>query len=203
MQMVEAKAAMRLYDIPLESLAGYDVIAIDEGQFFPDVVEYSEEAANKGHVVIIAALDGDFRRKPFGRVLELIPMAERVDKLTAVCMTCFTDAAFTKRTVAATQIELIGGAEAYKPVCRACFHAGTEVVASKKPAVATRATSVESPGLEEEATGYQTPAAQRSRSMVSPSSDPVERVGLTEGGEGILKLEGFGDENVPIASEGH
>jgi len=41
--------------------------------------------------------------------------------LTAVCTVCFNDAAFTLRTVEATQIELIGGAEAYRPVCRACY----------------------------------------------------------------------------------
>ena len=44
----------------------YDVIAIDEGQFFPDIVDFSEELANKGKVVIVAALDGTFQRKPFG-----------------------------------------------------------------------------------------------------------------------------------------
>lgn len=35
-------------------------------------------------VVVIAALDGDFRRKPFGRVLELVPMAEKIDKVRLV-----------------------------------------------------------------------------------------------------------------------
>lgn len=44
----------------------FDVVSIDEGQFFPDVVEFAERCANAGKVVIIAALDGDFRRKPFG-----------------------------------------------------------------------------------------------------------------------------------------
>jgi len=53
----------------------YDVVAIDEGQFFPDIVEASEELANSGKVVIIAALDGTFQRKPFGNILNLVPMA--------------------------------------------------------------------------------------------------------------------------------
>jgi thymidine kinase len=49
-------------------------------------------------VVIVAALDGDFMRKPFGRILELVPLAERVEKLTAVCMICHDrEASFTKR----------------------------------------------------------------------------------------------------------
>ncbi len=36
----------------------YDVIGVDEGQFFPDLVEAVEEYANLGKIVIIAALDG-------------------------------------------------------------------------------------------------------------------------------------------------
>jgi thymidine kinase len=65
----------------------YDVIGIDEGQFFPDI-DLAEKLANQGKTVIVAALDGTFQRKPFGKVLELIPLAEDVTKLTAVCMIC-------------------------------------------------------------------------------------------------------------------
>ena len=47
----------------------YDVIAIDEGQFFPDVVDWSDQAANDGKVVIISALDGTFLRSGFECIL--------------------------------------------------------------------------------------------------------------------------------------
>ena len=40
-----------------------DVIGVDEAQFFPDIVEYAEQWANEGKVVIVAALDGTFQRK--------------------------------------------------------------------------------------------------------------------------------------------
>ena len=33
----------------------------------------------------------------FGNILNLVPLAESVIKLNAVCMNCFKDAAFTKR----------------------------------------------------------------------------------------------------------
>ena len=75
----------------------YDVIGIDEGQFFPDVIEFSEEMANLGKTVIIAALDGTYQRKGFANILELVPLAEHVIKLTAVCMICFEDGSYTKR----------------------------------------------------------------------------------------------------------
>lgn len=51
-------------------------------------MEFCERAANAGKIVIVAALDGTFQRVPFGSVLELIPKAESVVKLTAVCMLC-------------------------------------------------------------------------------------------------------------------
>jgi thymidine kinase len=78
--------------------------------------------ANNNKIVIVAGLDGTFQRKPFGSILELIPRAEKVTKLSAVCMYCNKDANFTLRTVDDLEVELIGGEEAYKPVCRSCFH---------------------------------------------------------------------------------
>lgn len=106
----------------LEEALRYDVVGVDEGQFFPDVVEFCEKLANEGKIVVVSALDGTFQRKPFGSVLQLIPMAEEVHKLTAVCKGCFRDAAFTRRIGSETQVEVIGGAEMYVPVCRECFN---------------------------------------------------------------------------------
>jgi thymidine kinase len=77
--------------------------------------------ANKEKTVVVSALDGTFERKPFGNIINLIPLAEKVSKLCAVCVYCTNEAAFTKRIVESKQVELIGGAEMYKPVCRACF----------------------------------------------------------------------------------
>ena len=50
-----------------------------------DVVEFADQAANRRKVVLVAALDGTFDRKKFNRILELIPLAEHVTKLNAVC----------------------------------------------------------------------------------------------------------------------
>lgn len=41
----------------------YDVFGIDEGQFFPDVVEFAEFMANRGKIIVVAALDGTYRRE--------------------------------------------------------------------------------------------------------------------------------------------
>ena len=110
-----------------ENLYHVDVIGIDEGQWFKDVVWLSEILANCGKIVIIAALDGSFQRKPFlyldgSSILNLIPLAEEVIKLTAICQYCSKSASFTKRIVESKEIELIGGAESYHATCRACFY---------------------------------------------------------------------------------
>jgi thymidine kinase len=101
----------------------YDVIAIDEGQFFGDLFAFATMAADlHGKQVIISALDGDFQRKPFGAVCELIPHCEEVHKLHAVCMNCHEkDACFTMRVVAGDQVELIGSEDMYRAVCRTCY----------------------------------------------------------------------------------
>jgi len=108
----------KVKDIALQ----HDVIGIDEGQFFPDVVSFCEQMANMGKVVIVAALDGTFQRKPFGSILDLVPIAEDVTKLTAVCVLCQGEASFTKRLGDETEIELIGGEDKYIAVCRTCYH---------------------------------------------------------------------------------
>merc|ERR1712200_275736 len=79
------------------------------------------EKANIGKVVLIAALDGTYQRKPFYNIMELIPLAESVSKLNAVCMNCFREAAFTKRTTDEDSLEVIGGADKYMAACRTCY----------------------------------------------------------------------------------
>ena len=54
-------------------------------------------------------------------MLELVPLAEQVTKLSAVCTSCFKDAAFSKRIGSEMEVEVIGGADKYVAVCRQCY----------------------------------------------------------------------------------
>ena len=74
-----------------------DVFGIDEGQFYPDLVEGVESFLRRDKIVIISALDGDFERKPFGQIPELIPLSDDIVKLRAICMRCGDDAPFSHR----------------------------------------------------------------------------------------------------------
>ena len=98
----------------------YDVIGIDEGQFFTDLVWFCEKAANARKVVIVSALQGTFVRGSWANVTELIPMCEKIKKLTAICKLCKESASFTFRTADSNCHKLIGGAEMYMPLCRVC-----------------------------------------------------------------------------------
>ncbi|XP_038067141.1 thymidine kinase, cytosolic-like [Patiria miniata] len=120
-QVTKAVSTERLYDL-IDRTEDQDVIGIDEGQFFPDCVQFAEEMANQGKIVVVAALDGTFQRKGFGDILNLVPIAENVIKLNAVCMVCYQEASYTKRMGAETQVEVIGGADKYMAVCRECFN---------------------------------------------------------------------------------
>nr|XP_056719974.1 thymidine kinase, cytosolic [Euleptes europaea] len=117
---MEALSACCLKDVHQEALSSA-VIGIDEGQFFPDIVEFSEAMANAGKTVIVAALDGTFQRKAFGNILQLVPLAESVVKLNAVCMECYREASYTKRLGIEKEVEVIGGADKYHSVCRVCY----------------------------------------------------------------------------------
>jgi thymidine kinase len=98
--------------LPLASdLENVDVIGLDEGQFYPDVVDFAHLMKSKGKTLIIASLDGDFLRRPFGFVLDFIPKADSVEKLSAICKRSGKLAPFTMRTVSLEEIEVIGGEE--------------------------------------------------------------------------------------------
>lgn len=106
-----------------------DVIGIDEAQFFGDLYDFCRKAADHdGKTVIVAGLDGDYLRRTFGSVLDIVPLADSVTKLTARCNVCGKRAHFTLRKTEETQTELIGGSDVYMPVCRQHYVSGQVVI---------------------------------------------------------------------------
>ena len=102
----------------------YQVLAIDEGQFFGDLYEKITAWADELPIhIVISGLDGTFRREPFGDLLRLIPHAEEVERLSAFCSVCKdgTVAVYSKCMSAQVDDILIGASESYQPVCRRHF----------------------------------------------------------------------------------
>jgi len=110
-------------------LKDFDTVAVDEGQFFHEdllkVISYAEDYGKK---VIIAGLISDFNRKKFGCLLDIAPMAESFDMLTAICKECVREnpghrgepgifSHNTQRGRVEGQVD-VGGAEKYIAVCR-------------------------------------------------------------------------------------
>jgi thymidine kinase len=103
------------------------VVGIDEVQFFdPGIVGVVRELVLSGRRVICAGLDLDFRGEPFGPVPTLLALAERVDKLEAICVVCGESATRTQRIVNGVPADyddpiiVIGAQEAYEARCRSC-----------------------------------------------------------------------------------
>lgn len=78
-----------------QSYDSIQVIAIDEAQFFPDLLEFCTEASDHDNKhIVVAGLDGDFQRQRFGQVgvahHHVLCMASDVD--TAAFGVCLVQA---------------------------------------------------------------------------------------------------------------
>ena len=113
----------------------YHVIGIDEGQFFTDLYQFVMQAVERdGKHLLVVGLDGDSFKHKFGQILDIIPLCDKVEKLSATCQLCLAElensdfkgnilsisGSFTKRLDNSTEQTVIGAGEKYIPVCR--FH---------------------------------------------------------------------------------
>ena len=116
-------------------LMKYDVIGIDEGQFFPDLVEVSETLCKNGKIVVVSALSGNFKMEPFENVSKLISKADKIKLLKAYCYFCHKRAGFSLRTVRNDKEILIGASDMYRPVRKACYYKNNLIENEKEEAV--------------------------------------------------------------------
>jgi thymidine kinase len=99
-----------------------EVILINEGQFFSDLEEFVRVLLKNGKKIYVCGLDGDFERKKFGQILDLIPLCDKVTKLTSLCSICKngTSGIFSKR-ITLEKAQTVVGSDNYIPVCRNCY----------------------------------------------------------------------------------
>lgn len=112
----------------------YDVIGVDEGQFFSDLYEtvmYWVEGLTQGKYVIVSGLDSSYERTTIGQMPLLMEKADTYQKLAGQCMRCIRrlraagitapvncPAIFTARLTSETDLISISGI--YESVCRYC-----------------------------------------------------------------------------------
>jgi len=108
----------------------YDIIGIDESQFFNNLVDnVLHIVENLKKHVIITGLSGDFQRGKIGETLDLIPYTDKLTLLKAYCLECSKykirkEASFSHKKENNFQNKNnidIGGIDKYIPVCRDCY----------------------------------------------------------------------------------
>ena len=111
--------------MPLEKITS---IMIDEGQFFPDVDSKVIQWVASGKEVIITALPNGLFMEPIQNIANLMAIADNITLLSSQCTSCLKEAHFTYRTSPLPDnaspenpTALVGGKEAYTPLCRRCF----------------------------------------------------------------------------------
>jgi len=101
---------------------GYEVIGLDEAQFFDhEIVAVSNALANRGIRVIIAGLDMDFKGVPFGSMPQLMATAEYVTKVHAICGKTGRLAQYSYRLDPNDDLVMLGETQEYQALSRAAF----------------------------------------------------------------------------------
>lgn len=124
---IEFATSLKRNGLKKELFEKYDVIAIDEGHFFDNVSKVADELANSNKIVIISALNGTFKRKPWDEVSKLISKSDEIITLTALCEFCLrngfqSNGSFSVKIKGDKKlIEEIGEKDKYLPACRKCF----------------------------------------------------------------------------------
>ena len=135
-EMVVTHIGVKHHAIPVADVNGLakaiesdtEVVCVEEVQFFDDsIVELAVSLADSGWEVLLAGLDQDFRRQPFGPMPRLLAIADEVVKLRAICIQCGRPASHTYRSIDGKPahrddpIVLIGASEHYEARCRNCY----------------------------------------------------------------------------------
>jgi thymidine kinase len=104
------------------SISGYNIIGIDEAQFFTDLEEFvRRNSIYEKYTFHISGLSFDSNNKPFGYLMNLLDIATTFEKMTAICSRCdpriMSPAGFTFAEVPKESVVKIGGLDMYRPLC--------------------------------------------------------------------------------------
>lgn len=126
---IDAVRVTRLSEIPQKKLSKYNVIGIDEAQFYPDLYDFVEKSFfQKTVTYYISGLCTDSENLPFGEINRLLPLATTFQKMTAICAHCdrkkMVPAAYTISVKPKDTQVSFGGLDEYKPVCSFHFFNG-------------------------------------------------------------------------------
>lgn len=107
----------------IEELKNYqaDDYFIDEFQFLKGDVEVIEKMATEGKKFYIAGLNLTAEKKVFGKMGDLMCIADKVEKMTSICEICKSENAIFSYFKGGKTEEIVIGDKEYVPVCRKCY----------------------------------------------------------------------------------
>lgn len=97
-----------------------EVVAVDEAFMIEGSADALIEIFKKGTSVYVSSIELSANLKPFFEIERMMSFATRIEKCTAVCVSCGDDAALTHRRVPSDEEISVGGADSYEPRCWAC-----------------------------------------------------------------------------------
>lgn len=110
-----------LYSIK-NKITDHKVLFINEGQFFDDLYNFVKEMLENDKIIFVCGLDGDYQRKKFGSILDIIPLADEVKKVNGICHNCKKrKSLFTHRIVKEGGQIVVGNQNMYMALCRLCY----------------------------------------------------------------------------------
>lgn len=122
---IDAIRVTRLNEISSKKLSKYNVVGIDEAQFYPDLYDFVERNFHQKQMTYyVSGLCTDSENRSFGEIDRLLPLATTFKKMTAICAHCdrkkMVPAAYTLSVKQKETQVAFGGLDEYKPVCS--FH---------------------------------------------------------------------------------
>jgi thymidine kinase len=121
--MIPCVKTNKLLDLNLnDELLASNVILINEGQFFNDLYDFIVSMLVQNKKIYVCGLDGDYKRNKFGQMLDIVPLCDKVVKLTSLCGFCKdgTRGIFTNRISLELEQTVVGN-DNYIPSCRICY----------------------------------------------------------------------------------
>tara|TARA_Y100000817_G_scaffold312389_1_gene306264 strand:+ start:443 stop:1006 length:564 start_codon:yes stop_codon:yes gene_type:complete len=100
----------------------YDTVCIDEAQFFSNLIAFVKKLLKYNIHIIVTGLNGDTQQNKFGHIIDLMPLANKIDKLSGICTLCNDgtpgDFSILKKNMEKKSQILVGGDDMYQCVCR-------------------------------------------------------------------------------------
>ena len=97
-----------------------EVIAVDEAFMIDGCADALIEIFMRGISVYVSSIELSANLKSFPEIEKMMPFATRVEKCTAVCVSCGDDAALTHRRIPSLEEISVGGSDTYEPMCWSC-----------------------------------------------------------------------------------